>query len=67
MADDLMRFEIEISDDRLRIIEELEAEYGRPIEDIIFQRIQELYEILSSRSSSHILKRLDAKRKLFHQ
>ena len=67
MTDDLMRLEIEISDDRLRIIEQLEAEYGRPIEDIIFQRIQELYEIFSSRSSSHILKQLDAKRKLSHQ
>ena len=53
--------ELELSGKRARIVEEIEAEYGRPIEEIILERIERLHGLFFSRASSHTHSGSDAR------
>jgi len=53
--------ELELTGKRARIVKEIEAEYGRSIEEILLEKIEKLHGLFFSQASSHTHLRSDAK------
>ena len=56
--------ELELTGKKARIVREIEAEYGRPIEEILLEKIEKLHGLFFSQASSHIRLGSNAKRRL---